>query len=87
MLEYPLYKCMRDRVASLFESVILQSLKSFFQLNKQVDIHLYLMETTTLLHFRELTGWKPSQCSFNPIFAYVISSHFISLLITSLINI
>ena len=55
VLEYPLYKSMRDRLASLFENGIVQSLKPFFH---QVDIHLYLIEATALRHSNELVGLK-----------------------------
>ena len=44
-----------------------RNLKSFFQLDHQVDISLYLTEATTPRHSRELAGLKPSSCTFNPI--------------------
>jgi hypothetical protein len=45
MLEYLVYKSMREGFVSLFENVVLQrSLKSFFQLDQQVDIRLYLSQ-------------------------------------------
>ena len=47
MLECPLYKPIKDKFPSLFENVILRSLKSFFQLDHHVDISLYLVR---LLH-------------------------------------
>ena len=53
MLECPLYNLIRDKFPSLFENVILGSLKSFFQLDHQVDISFYLMEAIALCHFRE----------------------------------
>ena len=41
VLEGPLYNSMiRDKLQSLFENIILGSLKSFFQLDHQVDISL-----------------------------------------------
>ena len=49
---------MRDRFALLFENVILWRLKSFFQLDDQVDIRLYLTEATVLYHSRELASLK-----------------------------
>ena len=59
MLEYPLYKPIRFKFPSLFENVILECLKSFFQLDHQVNISLCLMEVTALHHSRELVGLKP----------------------------
>ena len=59
MLECLVYNPLRDKYLSLFENIILGSLKSFFQLNHQVDISLYLTDTT-FYHSRELTGLKPS---------------------------
>ena len=38
----------------LLEKVVLGSLKSFFQLDHQIKISLYLMEATTLCHFKKL---------------------------------
>ena len=67
VLEYPLYNLIRDKFPSLFENAISRSLKSFFQLDQQVNISPYLKETSTLRHSRELTGLKPSSCTFNPI--------------------
>ena len=43
-------KSIRDKFPSLFENVVLGSLKSFFQLDNQVDINLYLIEATALRH-------------------------------------
>ena len=60
MLEYPLYKSIRDKFPSLFENVLLGSIESFFQLDHLVDITLYLTEPTALCHSRELLGFKPS---------------------------
>ena len=60
MLECPLYNFIRDiKFQSLFEKVILGSLKSFFKLDQQVDISMYLMEATTLCHSRKLAGLTP----------------------------
>ena len=47
-----------------FENVIRGSLKSFFQVNPQVNITLYLTEATTLRHSKEIIGLKPSWCAF-----------------------
>ena len=47
ILESPLYDPIRDKFLSLFENVVLDNLKSFFQLDDQVDISLYLMKATT----------------------------------------
>ena len=38
---------------------VLERLKSFFQLNHQVDSSLYLIEAITLRHSRELASLKP----------------------------
>ena len=46
MLEYCLYNPIEDKFPPLFEKVVLGSLKSFFQLDHQVDASLYLMEAT-----------------------------------------
>ena len=67
MLECPLYNSIRDKFQSLVEKVVLGSLKSFFQLDHEVAINLYLTEVTTLYHFRELGGLTPSRCTFSPI--------------------
>ena len=47
----------------LFENVVPGSLKSFFQLNLQVEICLYLTEATALHHSRELICLKPDLLS------------------------
>jgi hypothetical protein len=60
VLGCPLYNPIRDKFPSLFENVVLGSLKSFFELDHQVDISLYLTKATALCHSRELTGVKPS---------------------------
>ena len=59
MLECLLYKSIKNKFPSLFENVVLGSLKAFFQLDRQVDISLYLTEATTLHHSRELASLKP----------------------------
>ena len=70
VLECLLYNPVRHKFPSLFEEVILGSLKyfySFFQLDHQVDISLYLTEATALQHSRKLVGFKPLWCTFKPI--------------------
>ena len=52
MLERPQYNPIRDKFPSMFESIVLGSLKSFFQLDHQSDISLYLTEAATLRHSR-----------------------------------
>jgi hypothetical protein len=59
MLEYPLCKLIRDKFPSLFDIIILGNLESFFQLDHQIDISLYVMETTTLHHSQKLVGLTP----------------------------
>ena len=51
---------------SLFVNIIPGSLKSFCQLDQQVNISLYLMEASALHHSREFASLKPSWCTFNP---------------------
>jgi hypothetical protein len=63
---YPLYNPIRDKFHSLFENVLLGSLKSFLQLNHQVDISLYLTEAMALCHSRHLVGLTPSQSTLSP---------------------
>jgi hypothetical protein len=60
MLESPLYNPIRDKFPSPFENVVSGSLESFFQLDHQVDINLYLTEATALCHSRKLASLKPS---------------------------
>ena len=67
MLECPLYNPIRDKFSLLFQNVVLGSLESFFKLDQQDDISLYLTEATALRHSRELVGFEPSWCAFNPI--------------------
>ena len=52
-LECLQYNSIRDEFQSLFENVVLWSLKSFFQLDHDVNISLYLTEATPLRHCRE----------------------------------
>ena len=56
MLEFPYIHPIKDKCPSLFKNVILGSLKSFFNLDHQVDINLYLTEATSLRHSKELVG-------------------------------
>ena len=42
----------------LFENVVLGSLKSFFQLNQEVDTVFYHTETTTLHHSKRNTSFE-----------------------------
>jgi hypothetical protein len=60
MLECPLYNPTRDKFSSLFDNIVPRSLKSFFQLDQQVNISLYLMGVIALRHSREHNGLKPS---------------------------
>jgi hypothetical protein len=60
VLECPLYNRIRDKSPPQFKSVVSGNLKSFFQLDQQVNISLYLTEITGLRHSRELTSLKPS---------------------------
>ena len=52
MLECILDKPIGDKFPSLFENVGI--LKSFFQLDHQVDSRLYLNEATTLCHSKKI---------------------------------
>ena len=56
MLEYSLCKPIRNKFSSLVENIILGSLKSFFQLDHQVDISFYLTKAAALCHSRELAS-------------------------------
>ena len=67
VLECPFYNPINDMFSSLFENVVPGSFESFFQLDHQVNISLYLTESTSLHRSRELTGLKPSWCAFSPI--------------------
>ena len=58
VLEWPRFNPIKDKFSSLFENVVLGSLKSFFQLDQQLDISLYLTETTTFCNSRKLTNLK-----------------------------
>ena len=52
----PYYKPIRDKFSSLFENVFLGSLKSFFQLDNQVDISIYLTEVTAFGQSKDLVS-------------------------------
>lgn len=67
MLECPLCNPIRDKFPSLFENVVARSLKSFLQIEQQVNISFYLTEANTLCHSRKSLGLKPSWCIFSPI--------------------
>jgi hypothetical protein len=60
VLECLLYNPIGDKVLSVYQNLILESLKSFFQLGHQVDICLYLMKDIALHHSREIVDLKPS---------------------------
>jgi hypothetical protein len=73
-----------------FKTVVLGSLKSFFQLDYQVHYTYYLNEATALCNSRELTFSTPSWCTSSPISLLAswtlksISCQFISLHIEGL---
>ena len=71
VLERPLHKSIRDEFPSLFENVIIGNPKSFFQMDHQVSISLYLTEATALRHSKELAGLKPSWCTFRFIISFL----------------
>ena len=54
VLELPLYNPIIGNFSSLFENVVVGNLKSFFQLDHQVDITLYFTEAAKLHHSGEL---------------------------------
>lgn len=56
------YKC-----PPLFENIRLGSLKSLFQLNNQVNVNVFLLETTPFSYYRELRCLIPCRCTFGPI--------------------
>ena len=56
MLECSLYNSMEDTFQLRFENAVLGSLKSFFQLDYQVDISFYLMDDIAICHSSELVG-------------------------------
>ena len=80
------YNLIRHKFPSLCKGVVLGSFKSFFQLNHQVHIGLYLTEATALRHSRELVGLEPSWCTFSFISFFdalnfkinIVSLHFTS---------
>lgn len=51
VLEHPLYNSSKDKFPSLFHIVALESLKSLYQLDQQIDVSCYLISghCTTLL--------------------------------------
>ena len=60
VLKCPLYNSIWNKLPSLFENKVPGSLKSFYHLNHQVDISVYLTETTIIRHSRELASLKTS---------------------------
>ena len=50
------------KFSSLFENVVLGSLKSYFQVDHQNDIDINLTKAKALHHSRESTGWKLLWC-------------------------
>ena len=54
VMECPVNIFIRDNVPVLFKNVVLGGLKSFFRLDHQVDINLYLTQSTALCHSRKL---------------------------------
>ena len=60
MLECPIYNPIRDKFPSLYENVVLGSLKTFFPLDHKVDCSLYLTEAIAFCHSKELVGLNPS---------------------------
>ena len=67
VLECSLYNPIGDKLPSLFENVVLESLMSFFRLDQQLDISLYLTEATTLRRSKNLASLKPSRRTSNSI--------------------
>ena len=86
VLECPLYDPIRDKFPSLVENVVLGSLKSFFQMDHQDDISLFLLEATAFLPLWKFSCLKPPLCTFNPIVLFNfldIEINFISFHFTS----
>lgn len=48
MLEFPFYNSIRERLILLFQTVVLGSLKTFYQLDHQVDFISVLVSQTPL---------------------------------------
>ena len=62
VLEYPHIK---DRFPLLSENAVLESLRSFFRFDRQVEIILYVTQATTLCHSKDLAGYMTqSRCTF-----------------------
>ena len=55
----PLYNSVENKFASLFKNVVLGNLKSFFQLDHQVDTR-----STTTWYYLESVALKPSWCTW-----------------------
>ena len=67
VLECPLNNFIKDKFHSPFEKVVLRRLKSFFQMDHQVNVSIYLTQATTLHHSRELASLTSSWCIISPI--------------------
>ena len=68
LCECPLYTSIIDKFQPLFEKVISGCLESFFEVDHQVDIGLYLMEATALAsQTKESPGLTRSWCTLNPV--------------------
>lgn len=59
MLECTLYNSVRNTFRSLYENVVLGSLKYVIHLHHRVDTNLYPTEATTLYYFKDLVGLTP----------------------------
>ena len=68
VLEYPLvYNSIRDKFQSLSQNVVLGNLKSFFQLDHQAYIGLYVTEPPHSTTLRNYPVWnEPAQYAFSP---------------------
>ena len=84
VLECAQYSPTKDKFQSLFENVILGSLKSFFQLDHQVNISLYLKKALHSATLGNSLVWQYPWSAFNSITLLAsrilkpIASHFIS---------
>lgn len=72
VFEGPLYNSFTDFIywliyLYLFQNVVPGSFKSFFQLDYQVDISLYLTRIIIFQYFRELVSLSSSWCTLSPI--------------------
>lgn len=62
VLKCPLYNSVGDRFSSIFQDVVLDNLKSFFQKDKKL-ILAFISRTIALHYSRELSSLSPSQCT------------------------